>query len=88
MEDIKDLDNSTIDRETKNEKFIRLAEYRINKVMMAIGSLDKLHNKSSYDYTDEQVSIMFESIENQLAEVKSHFQKIKVQDAKFSFGLK
>ena len=56
--------------------------------MMAIGSLDKLHNKSSYDYTDEQVSIMFESIENQLAEVKSHFQKTKVQDAKFSFGLK
>ena len=73
--------------ETKNEKFIRLAEYRVNKIMTAISSLDKLHNRSSYDYTDEQVNLMFETIENQLNEVKEHFGKVKVQEAKFSFNM-
>ena len=99
MEDTNKLTNMGIDEgqeidlndtrnETKNEKFIRLAEYRINKIMVAVGSLDKLHNKNSYEYTDEQVNAMFESLEKQLAEVKSHFAKTKMQEAKFSFEVK
>ncbi|MCQ2978202.1 MAG: hypothetical protein MJ245_00185 [Clostridia bacterium] len=71
--------------ETKNEKFMRLAEFRVNKLMNAIASLDKLHNKSSYEYTEEQVNMMFNSIEEQLNQVKSNFTASKVQEAKFSF---
>ncbi|MCB2291789.1 hypothetical protein LGK97_18925 [Clostridium sp. CS001] len=74
--------------ETKNEKFIRLAVYRVNKIMSAVSSLDKLHNRNTYEYTDEQVNAVFESLENQLAEVKGHFEKIKVQESKFSFSAK
>ena len=73
--------------ETKNEKFMRLAEYRVNKLMTAIASLDKLHNRSSYDYSEEQVNMMFSTIEEQLAQAKSHFQAGKVKEAKFSFNL-
>ncbi|WP_309249424.1 hypothetical protein [Clostridium estertheticum] len=72
--------------ETKNEKFIRLAVYRVNKIMSAVSSLDKLHNGNTYEYTDEQVNAMFESLENQLAEVKVHFGNTKVQEVKFSFS--
>lgn len=72
--------------ETKNEKFMRLAEYRVNKLMTAISSLDKLHNKSSYDYTEEQVNMMFNSIEEQLAQVKANFSATKAKEAKFSFN--
>jgi hypothetical protein len=35
--------------ETKAEKFIRLGEYRMNKVMDAIGRLENLANKSAYE---------------------------------------
>lgn len=86
MESEENEPKSTNANETKNEKFIRLAEYRVNKIMTAIASLDKLHNRGAYDYTDEQVTIMFESLENQLAEVKGHFNKTKAtQESKFSF---
>lgn len=74
--------------ETKNEKFIRLAVYRVNKIMNAVSSLDKLHNGNTYEYTKEQVNAMFESLENQLADVKGHFENTKVQEAKFSFSEK
>ena len=88
MNEGQEIDSNDTHNETKNEKFIRLAEYRINKIMVAVGSLDKLHNKNSYEYTDEQVNAMFESLEKQLAEVKSHFSKTKTQEAKFSFEIK
>jgi len=74
--------------ETKNEKFIRLGVYRVNKIMNAVSSLDKLHNGNTYEYTDDQIKTMFESLENQLAEVKCHFEKTKVQEVKFSFSAK
>lgn len=74
--------------ETKNEKFIRLAVYRVNKIMSAVSSLDKLHNGNTYEYTNDQVNAMFESLENQLVEVKGHFENTKVQETKFSFSAK
>lgn len=79
------MPEKNMESETKNDKFVRLAEYRVNKLMTAIASLDKLHNRSAYDYTDEQVNIMFETIENQLSDVKAHFAKSKTNDSKFMF---
>lgn len=88
MDEGSDAGSNGTPNETKNEKFIRLAVYRVNKIMSAVSSLDKLHNRNSYEYTDEQVNAVFESLENQLAEVKGHFEKTKVQDVKFSFSAK
>lgn len=88
MEECAETGSNGTPNETKNEKFIRLAVYRVNKVMSAVSSLDKLHNGNTYEYTDEQVNAMFESLENQLLEVKGHFEKTKVQEVKFSFCTK
>ena len=60
--------------ETKAEKFVRLGEYRMNKAIDAIGRLENLANKSSYEYTAEQVE-----------EVKQKFTPAK-GNAAFSFG--
>ncbi len=38
------------DNESKVEKFIRLGEYRVNKAIEAIGRIENLSNRSSYDY--------------------------------------
>lgn len=35
--------------EMKEEKFIRLGEYRMNKAMDAIGRLENLANRSTYE---------------------------------------
>ena len=50
------MENVTVNAPAeKAEKFIRLGEYRINKVIDAIGRLENLSNKSAYEYTPEQV---------------------------------
>ena len=51
------------ENETKAEKFIRIGEYRMNKAVDAIGRLENLANRSSYEYTQEQVDAMFQALE-------------------------
>ena len=41
------------ENETKAEKFIRIGEYRMNKAVDAIGRLENLANRGSYEYTQE-----------------------------------
>ena len=73
--------------ETKAEKFIRLGEYRMNKAVDAIGRLENLANRGSYEYTQEQVDAMFQALEGRVAEVKARFTPKKAVESKtFSFG--
>ena len=51
------------DNESKADKFVRLGEYRVNKVIDAIGRLENLSNRTSYEYTQEQVEAMFSIME-------------------------
>ena len=75
------------DNETKAEKFIRIGEYRMNKAVDAIGRLENLANRSSYEYTQEQVDAMFQTLEGRVAEVKSRFAPKKAPEGRsFSFG--
>lgn len=46
------------DNESRADKFVRLGEYRVNKVIDAIGRLENLSNRSNYEYTQEQVETM------------------------------
>lgn len=72
--------------ETKAEKFSRLAIYRMNKLLSGFESLGKLGNRSSYDYTDEQVAKMFASLRNSLEEAEAKFKpKSKKEESGFRF---
>lgn len=46
-------ENETKENETKAEKFIRIGEYHMNKAVDAIGRLENLANRGSYEYTQE-----------------------------------
>lgn len=73
--------------ETKEEKFIRIGEYRMNKAVDAIGRLENLANRGSYEYTQEQVDVMFQALEGRVAKVKARFTPKKAAESKtFSFG--
>ena len=71
--------------ESKSEKFIRLAEGRMTKVRVALARVENLSNRSSYEYTEEQVNQMFGILEKELAEVKSSFLKTEKEEKTFSF---
>ena len=74
------------DNESKADKFVRLGEYRVNKVIDAIGRLENLSNRTNYEYT--QVEAMFSIMEKRLLEVKGRFAPKKEKEDTFSFGRK
>lgn len=63
------------DNNSKTENFIRLAEARTNKIINMIDLLGNLANRSNYNYTESQVELIFNSIEESLRESKSKFYK-------------
>ena len=81
-------ENTVVEKqeETKAEKFVRLGEYRMNKAIDTIGRLENLANKSSYEYTAEQVETMFGALESKVADVKAKFSTKKHDNTSFSFG--
>ena len=68
------------DNESKADKFVRLGEYRVNKVIDAIGRLENLFNRTNYEYTQEQVEVMFSIMEKRLLEVKGRFAPKKEKE--------
>lgn len=60
--------------EDKNEKFRRLAEARTNKLIDSIRLLGNLSNQYHYDYTQEQVGLMFDYIQSELDEQRKKFE--------------
>ncbi len=61
--------------ETKSEAFRRLAEKRTNAVMERIRVLANCANPYAYEYTDEEVRLIFAAIEQELRLAKSKFAK-------------
>lgn len=71
--------------ETKNEKFLRIAEARVNKLVDLIHKIDNLSNKNNYEFTEEQAKQIFDFIQDELDEVKVHFFKTGKEERKFKF---
>jgi hypothetical protein len=68
--------------ETRDARFKRLALKRTNEVLEKIRILGNLSNKSSYDYSDQDIDKMFRAIEDQTRTVKARF---KPRKRKFNF---
>lgn len=71
------------DNESKADKFVRLGEYRVNKVIDAIGRLENLFNRTNYEYTQEQMEVMFSIMEKRLLEDKGRFAPKKEKKIRF-----
>lgn len=58
---------------TKQENFKRIADNRIHKIIELISKLRNLSNSSFYEYTDEQIDEMFDSIQKELDKQRTIF---------------
>ncbi len=59
--------------ETKRDKFIRLAEARTNKILKMIELLGNLSNKSTYEYSEDDISRIYERINDELSLSRERF---------------
>ena len=63
--------------ESRSEKFRRIAVRRTNEIIEKIRILGNCSNKSTYAYTDEEVSKIFKNIEQELNTAKIKFSSKK-----------
>ena len=57
--------------ENKVENFRRIATNRTNKIIDTIESLSNLSNNAYYEYTDEEINVIFEKIIIEAERVKA-----------------
>ena len=60
-------------KETKRERFVRVAERRTQKVLDDLRDLSKCYHPDVYEYTQEDLQKIFTAIEDGLQQVKDHF---------------
>ena len=71
----KDLNNQKPLNESKESKFKRLAEKRVNVALQKIGLIGNLANPN-YTYTPEQVEKIIVALSAAIAGVEEKFQKV------------
>ena len=65
------------------ERFVRVAEKRVNRILRDLDSLEKCSNRRNYLYTDEDVRRIFSAIERRLREIRSQYQMAGKKDKEF-----
>lgn len=73
--------------ETKNERFKRLAESRVNISIQKIRLIGNLSNSRNYDYKKKEVDELFRAIESELKSTKKLFViEMAKRDTSFKFS--
>lgn len=60
-------------QESRNERFKRIASKRTNDILEKIRILGNCSNKSSYEYTEEEINKIFSELDKQLKMTKGKF---------------
>jgi hypothetical protein len=71
-------------KETKRERFVRLATRRTNEVMDKLRILGGCANKRMYDYDESDVRKIFRAIDDEVRRVKGLFTEDKKKE--FTLG--
>ena len=71
-------------KESKHDKFIRIAEARTNKAGEMIRLIGNCANVGSYEYTEEEVKKIFAYLEKELKNARNRFAGTESEEGKFS----
>ena len=76
------MSDLTAPRETKKEKFIRLAEQRVNQILEQLRKLGNLSNKRNYEYDDSDIKKIFSELNKELKKAKGQFANNGIETSK------
>ena len=60
--------------EDRQKRFKRIAEKRTNEIIRRIQLLGNCSNKSSYDYSEQDVNKIFNAIDKELKQARARFR--------------
>lgn len=75
-----------MNRESKEARFIRLAEARVNKIIKMIRLLGNLSGSSIYSYTHSQVDQIYAALQTELDKSRKRFATAKTVKKRFSLS--
>jgi hypothetical protein len=67
----------------KRERFIRVAERRVNKLLSDFDRLSKCADAKNYTYSEDDIKRIFSEIEKKLREIKALFKYSKEKRKQF-----
>lgn len=71
---------------TKRERFVRIIERRVNKILDDLDSLGKCANKKNYQYYEEDIKKIFAEIDKKIREIKILYQTSNEKKKRFRIG--
>ena len=71
-------------KESKIDRFRRVAEARVNKIIKMIRLLGNCSETGVYEYTDAQVEYIFSALQSELDKAKRRFRKPSLGKHRFS----
>ena len=77
------IGRKTKENETKREKFVRLAESRVDNALRNINLIGNLSNKSNYEYTQADVDKILKALKNAISSLEKSFSTSKSANSKF-----
>ena len=63
-----------MEKETKKERFKRVAEKRVQNILNAIRGLSGLSNKKVYEWEPKQLEKIWKAIEQEIGDCKNSFK--------------
>ena len=64
-------------RESDRQKFVQLAQARVNRTLKDIQLIGNLSNRSNYDFTEEDVERIFKALNQEIAACRKRFELSK-----------
>ena len=61
--------------ETKEERFKRVAEKRVQNIIKGIRSLSQLTNRKAYEWNEDQLKKIWEALEREISMCKKQFEE-------------
>ena len=71
-------------KETKRERFVRIAEARTNRILDNMRLIGNCSSKSNYEYTDEDIKKIFGALEKELKQTKNQFLGVDSKEERFT----
>lgn len=70
--------------ETKRERFVRIAEARVNKILDMMRLLGNCASPASYEYTEDDIKKIFSALEKEMKNTKNKFLGVDSKEERFT----
>ena len=78
------MPKNNLQKESKHDKFVRIVESRTNKAAEMIRLIGNCASRSSYEYSEREVKMIFDYLDKELKNARNKFSGSDSEEGKFT----